>query len=270
MSSLELTYNSFKNRISDVNKKDILFKLTKSFLFAAMVFIAFALILILSEAFFGFSPVIRKMFFFGYISAFASTVIISLAIAYIKFKDSKNSRQVTTYAKRVGTHYPEIKDNLINAIQIYDYTKKKTHIFSNDLISESINQINEATKPYDFKKIISFKKINAVALLTGASILIFTFLLTVFPSLLEASNRIINYNFTFVENTLGIAYEVSPGNIEITKGSSVEINAKVLFNDPNYSTDKISLSTKNITGDGIEISSSNEDVSAAGKNEFKA
>ncbi|MCI0450540.1 MAG: hypothetical protein L0Y79_12295, partial [Chlorobi bacterium] len=99
---------------------------------------------------------------------------------------------------------------------------------------------------------------------------VFSALFLGFPNIFQAAvNRIINYNFMFVENTLGIAYEISPGNIEITKGESVDITAKIMFNDPNYRTDEITFNTKTVTNDGIEISSNSEKISTERVNEFK-
>jgi len=270
MSSLEITYKSFIGRISDVSKKDILLRLTKAIIISIPAFILLAIVLISGEAIFGFSSAVRKVFFFGYFSALFATIATTLVIAFIRLNESKNSSSVKKYARSIGSFFPEIKDNLVNAIQLYSYTIHKDHIFSTDLVRGSIQQVNEIIQPYDFRKVISFKQLTKYAVLAMASVIIFFVLLFAIPGFLQASNRLIDYNFTFIENTLGIAYDVKPGNIEIPKGESVEVNTKINFTDPNYTTEQIKLFTKTVTIDGLEISSANEDVTASGKNEFKA
>ena len=271
MSNLELTYQSFISRISETAKKDTLFKLARFTLLALTAFVILALVLISIEAIFELSSTARKVFYFGYISAFSATVIMIFIYAYSGYKNLTKPFKINQYANRIGSHFPEIKDNLLNAIQIYNYTKTKESIFSNDLAAETITQFNEKSRAFNFRNIISFKKIKHLILLFTFALLVFLALFLTSPNVFyAASNRIINYNFTFIENTLGIAYEVKPGNTEITKGESVDISVKIMFNNPNYTTDEIILNTKTLTNDGIEISSNWEKIIAVNTNEFRA
>lgn len=271
MSNLELTYNSFISRISETGRKDVLFKLTKNILLALTAFIILALVLVSLEAMFEFSSMARKVMFFGTISAFAATFVMIFVYAWSWNKELSKPAKVSRYARTIGSHYPEIKDNLLNAIQIYDYTRRNDHMFSQELAAETINQVNETSKQYNFSGVISHKKNLPLVLFFTFAFLLFTSLMLIFPNtFLAAGNRLINYNYTFVENTLGIAYDVKPGNMEIAKGESVEVLAKIMFNDANYKTEEITLNTKVVTNDGIEISSNSEKVSAASVNEFKA
>ncbi len=271
MSSLELTYQSFLNRISVVSRKDILFNLYKHSLVALSAFVVLALALVSSEAVFGFSSMVRKILFFGYLSAFFATAVLITLRAVSFFGSTKKPYVVNKYANRIGGSFPEIKDNLLNAIQIYGYSTRKENIFSGDLVAESINLVNERSKPYDFSKVISFGKLKSSAIVFALSLLTFTTLMLVFPNIFQAAaNRLVNYNFTYVENSLGVAFEVKPGNTEVSKGENVEINAKVLFNDPNYKTDQVNFITKTVTDEGIELSSNTEKLSALAPNEFKA
>src|SRR4030095_14542094 len=270
MSNLELTYRSFIDRISDAGKKDILFRLIRNALLTLSAFTILALLLISLEAIFEFSSIVRKVMLFGYLSAFVATVISILVYAYTNYSNITSSIKISHYAKRIGGFFPEIKDNLLNAIQIYG-DSNGSNIFSKELAEETINQVNEKTRSARFTGIVSFKKINSLVLFFISALIIFTSLMLGFPNTFQAAaNRLINYNFTFVENTLGIAYEVRPGNIEVAKGEGVNIFAKILFNDPQYKTDEITFNTKTVTNNGIEISSNSEKISAVNINEFKA
>lgn len=271
MSSLELTYRSFISRITDTGKKDILFTAAGRFLFMMFVFITSALILISAEALFEFSVTIRTVIFFGFISAFAATVVMILLTAFLAIRKLNTSSEINRYAVRIGSSYPQIKDRLLNSIQLYDYTVKKDHIFSDSLAAESINVFNSSTSSIDFRNSVSFKKNNRLIILFASSLLLFTLLLSVFPgTFLSAANRIVNYNFTFVDNTLGIRFDVKPGNMEISKGDNIEVTANITFNDPAYTTDEITFHTKEVTPDGIEISEYEQKLSSVSVNSFKA
>src|SRR5690349_2767235 len=122
MSNLELTYQSFINRISEVSKKDILFRLTRQILIALTSFIVIAFIIVSLEAIFEFSSTARKILLFGSISAFAATLLSILFYSYLNYREGSKPARINLYAKRIGDNFPEIKDNLLNAIQIYSDT----------------------------------------------------------------------------------------------------------------------------------------------------
>lgn len=270
MSNLELTYSSFLTRISEVSKRDILFRLLKNSLIFLTSAIILALLLISAEAIFGLGSLFRKIILFGFISAFVATAVMLIVSFINSLKSSGKPQVVSSYAKKIGNHYPEIKDNLLNAIQLYGYTQKSGLIFSNELAAEQINHVNQTSASYRFRDAVSFKKNNPLILFFISSLLLFTVLMAGFPNtFLSAANRIVNYNFTFVDNTLGIQFEIKPGNVEVSKGENIDVSAKVMFNDPSYVTDEVTFYTKQVTGDGIEISSDDKELSSAGINEFK-
>lgn len=270
MSSLELTYRSFITRISDTGKKDLLFTAMRHALLMLTAFLVLAFIFISLEAVFELSTTFRKIIFFGFISAFAATAGMILLNLFSKLGKLNANESISRYAKKIGGSYPEIKDNLLNAIQLFTYTNRADHIFSNDLAAETINRFNENTRSIDFKNSVSFKKNNSLLILFVSALVLFNAILFTFPNtFLAAANRIVNYNFTFVDNSLGIAFEVKPGNVELSKGENLDVTALIKFHDPNYTTDEITFHTKEVTNDGIEISENDEKLQAAGTNEFK-
>lgn len=270
MSNLEITYNSFISRISQTGRKDVLFKLAKYALISLTAFIFLAIILVSLEAIFEFSSNVRKVMFFGFISAFGATALMIAFYTYNSYKELSKPVKMNGYARRIGSHYPEIKDNLLNAIQIYDYTKRNDHTFSQELAAETINQVNERSSRYNFTQVVEHKKNLPFVYSLTFGVLLFASLMIFFPNtFLAAGKRLIDYNYTFVENTLGIAYEISPGNMEVAKGESVDVLAKIMFNNADYKTEEITLHTKTVTNDGIEISSNSDDIAATNINEFK-
>jgi hypothetical protein len=270
LSNLELTYNNFVNRISSAARKDISAKYTRRALITLSSFIAIILIAVVLEAIFEFSTPVRKFVFFGYFSALFATASTILALAYLEFSSSSRDDKINLYAQKIGAFFPDIKDNLINALQIYRSTKQSKNFFSNELAVESINQVNKHTEGINFQEIVSNKENRKLTFLLSGSILLSAILFLIFPSTFQSSAyRIINYNYTFIENTLGIAYEVTPGNIEISKGENVKLGAKILFNDPNYKTDEITLNTKTLSNEGVELSENSQKISSISANEFE-
>src|SRR5512144_1584158 len=98
MSNLEITYNSFINRISGVTKKDILLKLTKDTLLTLSIFILLALLLTGLEAIFGFSSGVRKVIFFIFVSSFFATILMVLGTAFLGYRNVTKPVKINTYA----------------------------------------------------------------------------------------------------------------------------------------------------------------------------
>ena len=271
MSNLELTYRSFVSRISQTARKDILSKLSYRVLLSGCAFVIIALLIVSLEAVFGFSSGARKFIFFGYLSFLFATSAVVLILLFVEYTSVLREEKISYYAGKIGGFFPEIKDNLLNALQIYKSAKTNGNLYSNELSAESINLINQKTIGVNFSSIISYKKNKPFAFTLGGSILLSVMLFIIFPSSFNSSlYRLVNYNYTFIENSLGIAYEVKPGNIEISKGEDVRINAKILFNDPNYKTEEIKFNTKTVSNEGVELSSNSDKLTASAPNEFAA
>ncbi len=269
MSNLELTYQSFVSRISDTARRDILSRLTRRTLITVSALIIIALTAVVLEAIFGFSSPVRKVIFFGYLSSVFATVVLIILLAYLEFSSLSHDEKISQYALKIGGFFPQVKDNLLNALQIYKSSKNDKNLFSNELAAESINLVNQKTSGINFTSIVSYKSSKKFAFTASGSFLISAMLFLTFPSVFQSSAyRLINYNYTFIENTLGIAYEVKPGNIEISKGDNVNISAKIMFNDPNYKTEQVTFNTKSVSNEGIELSSNSEKLNASSPNEF--
>jgi hypothetical protein len=270
LSNLELTYQNFISRISDTARKDILSKLTRRILTAVSAFIIFALIAVLFEAVIGFSSPVRKFLFYGYISALFATFTVILITLYFSYTSVYRDEKIGYYARKIGGFFPEIKDNLLNALQIYKSSKKDGKLYSTELAAESINLINQKTSGINFSGIVSFNENKRLAFGAAGSFLFSVMLFLIFPSIFQSSAyRLINYNYTFIENSLGIAYEIKPGNVEISKGENVKISAKILFNDPNYKTELVTFSAKSLSNEGVELSSNSEKLRTLTPNEFE-
>lgn len=269
MSILELTYNTFINRISEVNRRDILFHLYRRIAVTFSIFLASGFMIISAESVFLFSSIIRKIFLFGFIASLSATLIMIFIFAYLSYTKLSQSSSIKNYALKIGDGFPEIRDTLINAIQIYDTSRNRKGYFSNDLALANFEMVDDRVKGYRFTNVISFKPLKKLFAGFSTLLIIFTSLILIFPNVFQASAyRLINYNYNFIENRLGIAFDIQPGNIEITKGENVNINALVRFNDPSYTTDKVTFNTKTIAGDGMVISSNSENLNSDKRNEF--
>lgn len=162
-----------------------------------------------------FSTSVRTILYFVFLS------IAGLSFLYLIIKPLlgllKPFKQDEYYAaaKKVGDYYPNIKDELINAIQLTDTENKGN--YSNELIEAAFKKVYEKSAPLDFNETVSFCDIRKYARI-GAGLLAVNLLLFEFiPQFALASNRLHNYDQRFVEPQK-FQLEVKPGNAEIVQG----------------------------------------------------
>jgi len=101
LSYLELTYRSFISRISGVNKKDILFGLSRRTLLVLISFVAASLVLISIEAAFRFPSDVRKFLFLGSVIFVTACLVIIAVSAILDYLNIGNEQKVKTYAKKI-------------------------------------------------------------------------------------------------------------------------------------------------------------------------
>ncbi|MCL6098599.1 MAG: hypothetical protein M1391_08490 [Bacteroidetes bacterium] len=131
-------------------------------------------------------------------------------------------------AKKVGNHFPEIKDELFNALQLV--TEHDAH-FSPELVNAAFERVYSKTKNFDFGSVVNFGSIKnflrtAVITLTASVILLATI-----PGLRYASYRIINYSRNFSVPPKFV-FTILPGNNEVTKGDNVSVVIKTIGEMP--------------------------------------
>jgi len=141
-------------------------------------------------------------------------------------------------AQKVGENFPEIKDNLVNAIQLSESNIK---LGSRSLTKAAVNQVYEETRLISFKIVESFNKTKVFftvsALVIIASVLIFALI----PGLRWASYRVINFDQSFIQPPK-FKLLVEPGNISVTKGEDVLIKIGTLGERP----EMVTVSTKSL------------------------
>ncbi len=131
-------------------------------------------------------------------------------------------------AEKVGNAFPEIKDELLNALQLVSLTQNN---YSSQLIEAAFQRVFGKTKNYNFSSVINFTSTKKFLRIALASILVTILLFVTVPGLSYASFRIFNYGKSFTPPQKFI-FEITPGNAEITKGDNVRIRIKVIGNAP--------------------------------------
>jgi hypothetical protein len=132
-------------------------------------------------------------FFLFLLSSFILLIIIPL----LKYFHIIKGISTLKLNELIVETFPEIKDKLINIIELSD--AGTNDVYSHELLTASINQKIEEVHYFDFNKALNFKSNYRFLYIFAGSLLVSLLLFFMNPSLYKDSTyRLINYNKTFV------------------------------------------------------------------------
>ena len=213
-------YKEIINKLELLVKKEyfvlLLFGLFAVLIISIGTFTVFSLVELISY----FNSTIRTVLFFVFLLISIGAISYLIVLPLLKYFNVIGGRNYFYSANKVGKYFPEIKDDLLNAMQLVSSDNTKT-IYSPALLDAAFKNVYERAKPIKFESIVDLTKIKKLA---KYFVFLFTFcaLLFVFvPGLQAASNRLVNFNQEFIPPAK-FYFEVYPGNDEITKGENVD------------------------------------------------
>ncbi|MBA4407497.1 hypothetical protein C0389_09500, partial [bacterium] len=201
--------------------------LKRLFVFVAVVCIV-SLVLVLLEAFVKFDSGVRTVLFWTVITLFVLAFCLYVALPFLKDLLYYVSPDYVNASKKIGAHFPGIKDELANTVQLL---YEKNNNYSGELVDAAFQNVYSKTKNLDFTKIVDFtlaRKYFRIGLITFVvSLVVISFV----PGLSSAALRLINFNKKFSPPPKFV-FEITPGNIEIAKGEDVAIRIKAIGEKP--------------------------------------
>lgn len=169
--------------------------------------------------------IVRTVLFFVFLVVVLASIVYLILLPLLKYFNVFGSRNYQLSAFTVGKFFPEIKDDLLNAIQLVSAEKSESY-YSSALLDAAFKNVYERSKPIKFESIVNFSRVKK--LLRSFIVLFFISVLSfaLIPELRAASNRLLNFRQEFIPPAK-FYFEIFPGNTEITKGGGVDIIIKI-------------------------------------------
>lgn len=131
-------------------------------------------------------------------------------------------------AERIGSRYPEVSDRLVNMLHLIEGRSSSA---PQPLIEGAVQMLGEQVRQVPFEQVETFeraKKASRLASLPIVGLLIFS--LVAPGTFLEASKRLFSPGVVF-NRPAPFQLQVSPGSIELVRGSSIDISIAVVGSD---------------------------------------
>lgn len=250
-------------------------KLVRGLIYTFTIVCLFFLSLILLEYFGNFEGTLRKTLFFSFIGITAVTLVRYIAIPLFKLYKLGKFIDYPTAATIIGTHFGEVKDKLLNTLQLI----KEGENSDNELVEYSINQKIEELKPIPFSNAIDISKNKKYLKYAGIPVALFLLILFVNARILtDGATRIVNYNKEYIPEA-PFQFNVLNESMDVVENEDFELKVAITGEEiPNevfleLGDNSIKLRKKSATEFGYTFSNIQEkkefQLSAAGFNSKK-
>ena len=212
------------SKIESFIKKFYLNRLIQGALIGSVMLIFFFLIFNGIEYFSWLSGKIRLILFITLISIFYLVSIFYFIIPIVNLLRFKKKMSDKEAAVLIGKFFPEIKDKLLNTLQLTDNINGNP---DNELLLATIEQRTKNLQAFNFSDAVNLKENYKYLKIFGISFAILIALIIFFPDFSQKPvERIINYD-KFYEKPLPFQVSLQTNEIEVTQGNDFEFKIYV-------------------------------------------
>jgi len=233
-------FNNIQKKLSVFYKKYYTNELIKGAILFSVTGLLYFFFTIYVEYFFWLEPISRTILFWGFIIVEGFLLyrfILTPIIHLIKMKKGISEIQSS---KIIGNHFPEVRDKLLNILQLKKENKETELLFA------SIEQKSKELQPIQFTKAVNFKKNVKYAkyLLIPVFIWLVSFLSGAETELSKSLSRVVNYQTEYTPPA-PFEFSLETNELKVIQGKSfllgvtttgilVPKETKIFYNDQEY------------------------------------
>lgn len=217
-----MTNESLIYKLDSFIKKYYRNELLKGLIYALIIGLGYFLTITLLEYFGKFSSGIRWFMFYSLVFVLGATFIRFIVYPLLKlFKIGKtiNHHQA---AQIVGAHFGNVKDKLLNTLQLQENAISAGS--SNSLLLASIEQKTAELRPVPFQKAVDFSENKNYLWYLLPVLILFSGILLFKPDVITSSaERIVNYNS---QAPAPFSFHIQNQQLTVVEGEEIEIEVK--------------------------------------------
>ena len=213
-----------KDKIESFIKKFYLNRLIQGALIGSVILIASFLIFNGIEYFSWSSAKVRLILFISLAFIFSIITIFYFIIPIINLIRFRKKMSDKEAAVLIGSHFPEIKDKLLNTLQLAEDVNINSE---NELLLATIEQRTKNLQPIKFSDAVNLKENYKYLKIFGLAFIILIALIIFFPDFSQKPvERIINYDKIYVK-PLPFKVELQGERIEVIQGDDIDFKIHV-------------------------------------------
>ncbi len=225
MANTKDNYQLLIEKLDHFIRKYYLNKLIRGVLFSLGLILGLFIVISVMEYFFYFDKSVRKILFFSFLGVSIIALgywVFNPLLHYFRLGKLISHQQA---AEIIGQHFTNVKDKLLNVLQLNDQASQEAQ--NKALILASINQKTEEIKPVPFKKAINLNNNRKYARYALPPLLLLIILLFAAPSVIkDSTERLINNNRDF-EREAPFDFIVDDQNLEVIQYQDYDLTVNV-------------------------------------------
>lgn len=223
------SYQLLIEKLDAFIRKFYLNKLIRGSIYFFSVLLITFLVLNTLEYFFYLKPIYKILLLSSSGIALTTLLIIYIIIPLIKYYKLGVVISHKKAAEIIGEHFNEVKDKLINTLELYEQSNRSSEHY--ELIEASINQKIAEIKTVPFVKAIDLNKNKKYIKYVIAPVVITLVVLIVSPGFIErGTERLINYDTQF-EKPAPFKFILNNKNLSINQGDNLNISLSIEGNE---------------------------------------
>ncbi len=221
--SMSVQFELLKQKLDEFIRKFYLNRLLQGFLLTLGGLVGVFVLAAIIEYFGHLGSFSRAFLFYGYM-LFAIVILVKyVMIPLLKWFHIGKTISYEKASTLIGNHFPEIKDKLLNTLQL----QQQANVSDNELLLASIEQRIKNLNPFSFSSAIdiktSFKKFSGYAFIP----IVILGIILIFQSsmITKSTERILSYNKQFAREA-PFQFELQNKNLNVLRNSDITITIK--------------------------------------------
>ena len=216
--------NKLIEKIEGFTRKYYLNRLIQGVLVGAVLWIVFYLLINGLEYFSWFPPKGRFVLFLFLLAGSTFVLAYHFFIPFVNLIRFRKKMSVEQASVMIGKFFPEIKDKLLNTIQLSNQASDDT---DNALLAATIEQRSARLSPIRFSDAVDLRgNLKYLGIFFGLLLLLIALMVFLPSFAVQPTQRIVNYEQHF-EKPLPYQVEIEQDEIETTQGKEVKFNIRV-------------------------------------------
>jgi hypothetical protein len=230
------SYQILIDKLNEFIKKYYTNQLLRGLMVSGAFIVASFIAINILEYYFYLSSLTRKILFFGFIFSSFLLFVWLILLPLLKIYKLGKTLSYEEASKIIGTHFSEVKDKLLNVLQL----QKDASISNQDntLLEASINQKINELKPISFPKAVDFTQNKKYLKFLIPPICIFLFILFGAPSIFKDGTKRLFYNDQFFEKEMPFSINIQNKKLEALQQDNFLLQIKT---DGKALPDKVSI-----------------------------
>jgi hypothetical protein len=223
--SMENNYASLLIKIDEFIRKYYFNKLIRGLIYVSGIAVLFFTFLALVEYYAHMSVLVRTVFFFAYL---AVNLFLLVRLIIIPLFNIYKLGKVISYEQAsiiIGNHFRDIKDKLINTLQLNQQLKINTNEAA--LIEASINQRIKELRPVPFKAAVDLSENKQYAKFAIIPLLLFSAIYLINPRMIQdGSKRMLAYNAHF-EREAPFTFDIRNESLKVPSNEDFVLDVEI-------------------------------------------